>query len=162
MLAFFKRHFRKWLMAERSPKKLTFAFCWGTFIALAPIPGFHTPLLFLVSWLLGLNAVIVFAVVYLINNPWTMLPIYALDYLIGYWLVFSLAGIDLTPYNPSWMEWFNNKVGVYLGRYLGIKKLCLWYFLFGGFLLALLTSLSIYPFVKRLFIRLSRELQDTP
>ena len=159
MKDFFKKLFRKWLLAERSPKKLALAFCWGSFIALAPIPGFHTPLLFLISWLLHLNSVIVFTVVYIINNPWTMLPIYAIDYLFGYWLLFSMGNIDLMPYDPFWMEWINKKIGSYLSLYLGIQKLCLWYFLIGGFILAATISIIIYPFIKRLFVYLASKEQ---
>lgn len=160
MAEFFKKQFRKWVLAEHSPEKLALAVCWGIFIAVAPVPGLHTPLLFIMSWLLSLNTVIVFSVVYIINNPWTILPIYAVDYLFGYWLLFSLGGLDLVPYDPAWMEWVNRKIGVYLSRYLGIQKLCLWYFLLGGIILAGTIALVLYPFIHRLFIRLTREIRD--
>jgi uncharacterized protein (DUF2062 family) len=159
MAEFFKKYFRKWILVERSPQKLAIAFCWGVFVALAPCPGLHTPLLFIISWLLGLNSIMVLSVVYIINNPWTMLPIYAIDYLFGHWLFFVLGGLDLTPYDPAWMEWVNRKIGVYLSRYLGIQKLCLGYFLLGGTILATTIALMLYPFIYRLFIRLARKVE---
>ncbi len=146
--------------AEKSSSRLAASFCLGTFIALTPTIPFQTPLLFLLSWLFGLNATVTFAAVYLINNPLTMVPIYIIGYAFGTWFFEKVVGLDLVRYNPWWVENFNT----FLSRYVDIKKhfgtqFCLWCLLLGGLLFALIVSISLYPFLKRFFDHVIRQLE---
>lgn len=149
-----KRAFKKitdFLLQGQSIEYITFSFCLGIFIACSPFLGFHTALIFALSWLLSTNVAVVFTTVYLINNPITMIPLLALDYIFGQWLFKSVLHIDLLPYNPSWMDWFNNKIGHYLSDYLHIKELSLWTHILGGTILALIVALLTYPIMKPIF-----------
>jgi uncharacterized protein (DUF2062 family) len=152
MMGFFKKFFYRLLHHESNPLKLAHAFCLGIFLAFSPYLGIQTLLAFLLSWVFKLNSKIVILVLYVVNNPWTMIPIMVLDYMVGQWIM-NLIGIDLMPYNPSWMNWMNQKITAYLGKYLGVTELSLWNFIIGGNVIALLVSFSIYPFIKRAFIR---------
>ena len=92
MAQFFRRYLEKLLSQEGSCHKLALSFSLGTFIAIMPIIPFQTPLLFLVGWLMRLNTAIVFAAVYVINNPLTLVPIYIMDYAVGSWFFTRLLG----------------------------------------------------------------------
>lgn len=123
----------------------------GAGLAVSPLLGVQTWFIFLFGWLFHLSIPIMFSVVYLINNPWTMIPIAAFDYWIGFFIMERLWGVSLLDYNPSFMEWVNRKIGVYIMRYLGIPKLCFWYYIGGGFLVSLVVGALCYPLSKKLF-----------
>ncbi len=160
MFAFIKRYLERLLLSERSSQKLAASFSVGTFIACTPTIPFQTPLLFVVSWLFGLNAAIMFSAVYIINNPFTMIPIYIIGYAIGAWFFERLLHISLMPYNPAWVTKFNAFISKYIAieKYLG-SGFCLWYLLFGGFLFALLVSVPMYPLLKYVCDRLIAQLE---
>jgi uncharacterized protein (DUF2062 family) len=144
---------QKWISLESSPSKLTAAVLLGNFMAFSPYLGLQTWLCLLLSWLLKWNAKISLATLYIISNPWTMVPIIGLDYLVGYWLMHSLLGLDLFAYNPAWMSWLNIKIKPYLHRFLGMEQIGLWYYIIGGHIVAIITTLILYPFVLRSFRR---------
>lgn len=158
-MGFIRQRLEKLLLAERSCERLAASFCAGTFIALSPTIPLQTPLLFFVSWLFGLNAGVTFAAVYLVNNPLTLIPIYMIDYTIGVWF-FATLGIPIANYNPSWVASFN----AFISRYIDMKKyvgadFCLWCLIVGGILFALLVSLPLYPLLKRMCEKISKELE---
>ncbi len=160
MRRYFHKMMDRLVRSEKSSTKLAASFCLGTFIALTPTIPLQTPLLFLLSWLFGLNASVTFTAVYLINNPFTMVPIYIIGYAFGAWFFERVVGLDLVRYNPSWVEKFN----VFLSRYIDLKQhfgteFCLWYLLFGGLMLALMVSIPLYPILKRVFDRLIKQLE---
>ena len=103
--------------------------------------GLHTALVFVFAWLLSLNALVLLAISNGINNPLTMLPIYASGHITGNWLLSGLFGYDVQRLDPGWMQWFNVKVIAAVG----IPKLSLTAFLIGGNLLGLATAICIYP-----------------
>ncbi len=159
IMEFVRKRLEKMLLAESSCERLAASFCVGTFIAIAPIIPLQTPLLFLVSWLFGLNAGVTFAAVYIVNNPFTLIPIYIIDYAMGVWF-FKTIGIAVEQYNPSWVAGFNT----FISRYVDIKKylgadFCLWCLLVGGLIFALMVSLPLYPLLKRMCNKLARELE---
>ena len=131
---------------------VTFSICLGVFIACSPFIGLHTAMVFALSWLLDAHVAIVFAVTYLVSNPVTMVPLLAVEYIFGRWLFNSVLGIDLVKYNPSWMAWFNGKVGHYLSDYLGIPELCFWCFIAGGTIFALVIAIMAYPCTRQLVV----------
>lgn len=156
MRNYFKKFLEKCILAERSPKKLTQAVCVGTWIAFSPFWGLHTLLIFLSSWLFRLNFTVVFATGYLVNNPWTMFPIFGLDYLFGYYLFDHGLNLQLIQYNPPFMGWFNQKIGPYITKFIGMPELSFWTFIIGGVLLATVVAILLYPILHPFFLRVTR------
>lgn len=146
----------KLVKGESSPAKLAWSTTLGIFLAFSPYLGFQTILVFVLSFLLRANSAIVFTVLYTINNPWTMIPIAALDYVFGHWLTATFLQIDLLEYNPSWMAWVNTKLAS-LTTYLGIEQLCFWCFFIGGNILAITAALLSYPFLRKLSSRIIKK-----
>lgn len=135
-------------LKERSPHKLALSCCLGIYIAFSPYVGFHTILIFLLSWLFALNPVVTFTSSYIFNNPWTMVPLYLADYLFGKWFL-CYIGIDAMAINPSWMSWINEP----LQHYTGISGISFWAFMVGGNLLGIIFSVILYPVLLFFFIR---------
>ncbi len=150
-------YLKKFVYKERSAQKLALSFCIGNYIAFSPFLGLHTVMVFIAVWLFQLNFPITLAVAYAVNNIWTAVPIYTLDYAFGYWLVHKVMRIKMLTYSPSWMAFINN----FFELKLGLAKPCLWSFLIGGNLLGILTSLMFYPIVKKLFAKLTFEIHGT-
>lgn len=152
--------FENLLLKERSVHKLSASFCLGTFIALTPTIPLQTPLVMAVGWLFGLNIGVAVAALYIVNNPITLLPIYVTGYALGVWFFNKIVGIDLIPYNPWWVERFNTFLSQYVDmkNYIG-TELCLWYLLGGGFLLATIISVPLYPILTRVLSRLALQLE---
>jgi uncharacterized protein (DUF2062 family) len=67
---------RRLLRVPEQPHRAALAFSVGVFIAFFPFLGTHFLLVFLSVWLLRLNLPLTLAGS-LVNNPWTLLPIYA-------------------------------------------------------------------------------------
>ncbi|MCK4265118.1 DUF2062 domain-containing protein [Candidatus Babeliales bacterium] len=128
------------LKGSESSAKLGLSFALGMYVAFSPFPGFHTLIILSLRWLLGLNLPILF-VTASINNPWTMLPFYGLDYAFGYWFL-----NDFFNLNVSWM--------ISLEKIFGMGKICLLSFLVGGNVLGIFAALVSYPISKKIFIRL--------
>jgi len=144
-----RKFMEKLVALEPNPKRLTWSIMLGIFLAFSPYLGLQTPLAGLIAFLCGLNFGVMTILIWTINNPWVMVPLAGLEYIFGHWLVETVFGINLVPYNPSWMTWLNNKIS-FITVYLGIESICLWYFLIGGTVIALLATLIAYPFVKKM------------
>lgn len=140
-----KNFFKKIANSGASPHKLSLAITLGAATAASPFWGIQTWILFPLSWWLKTNTALSITVLYLINNPWTMLPIAAADYYIGDWFLTSILRVDLTSYNPAWMNYINKKVGYYLLKYLGIAELSLWSYIIGGIILSFMVAIITYP-----------------
>jgi uncharacterized protein (DUF2062 family) len=134
---------------EQSATRLTRSFCLGNYIAFSPFIALHTVMAIGISWLLNLNTAITVLVSYGINNPWTAIPIYTVDYLFGRWLLYSLLKINIRAYNPLWIMALEQK----FAYYLGIKEFCFWSFMLGGNILGIVTSIILYPVMYPLFRR---------
>jgi uncharacterized protein (DUF2062 family) len=144
---------------ERSAHRLALSVCIGIFIALSPFLFFHTIMIIAVCWFLRLNFAFVYAIAHLINNPWTMIFIYATDHWIGHWLLSQWGATGLIAANPFWIEFFNHKLQT-IGFFSGFS---LWSFLVGGSLLAFGFSVMLYPVMKQFFKRwLRTTLTGTP
>lgn len=145
-----KKFFATLLLKEPSPRKLAMAFSMGVYIAISPFVGFHTLMSILASWLFSLNFFVVFTVNAIINNPWTMVPVYATDYVCGEYICTALWGNNLCTYNPSWMNWLNIKIA----HYIGLSGISLPAFLIGGNVLAIGCGLLSYPIMRYIFSKL--------
>ena len=146
-------YLKKFVYQERSPQKLAISFCIGNYIAFSPFIGLHTVMVFIAAWLFSLNFPVTFAEAYGINNLWTAVPIYTADYIFGYWLVHKVIHLNGLLYNPHWF----NLMCQFFEQKLGLVKPCIWSFLIGGNLLGILTSIILYPFMVKLFSKLSLE-----
>ncbi len=162
MKQYFRKQFEKLLLKEQNISRLSASFCLGTFIALTPTIPLQTPLTVALSWLFGLNIGVAVAALYIVNNPFTMIPIYVAGYAIGVWFFKTVVGIDLLQYNPWWIDKFNAFLSKYIDveKYLG-AELCFWCLLLGGLLLGLMISLPLYPLLKRALTRLAAQLEKT-
>lgn len=143
---------KKLLLSERTPSKLAFACSVGIFIAFWPFIGIHWLLTIVLAWAFRINIAVVYAAAHVVNNPFTMIPIYLAGYATGIFITNGIFGVDLLAYNPSWMEWLNLKLSC-----LGIPNLSLWAFLIGGHVLGLVLALiAYYPllhFFRRIITR---------
>ena len=131
LLSKVKNIFLKALKANNSASKLALSFCMGVYVAFSPFPGGHTAIMFFFQWIFRLNFPILFFATSL-NNPWTMIPFFIVDYSFGYWFVHSVLGWD-----PYW--------AISLERVFGSGKICVWSFLIGGNILGIITALFCYP-----------------
>ncbi len=148
---FIKRAFASMAHKEHSLQRLTLSFCIGNYVAFSPFPfpfG-HTGLALLLSRLLNLNTSVVLLATFLINNPWTAIPVYSADYFFGYWLIHNLCNIS-GNINPTWVENLN----IMLSAKFGLPHFCFWSFFIGGNLLGIATSVILYPISKYLFYSL--------
>lgn len=136
-------------LKERSPHKLALSFCVGIYVAFFPIPLTHTPLAFLLSWLMHLNIPMTVAITHIVHNPWAIVPIYYSGYLVGDWLLHGALKCDTFSLNPSWMCLVND----YLAKYLGMSDISLVAFIVGGNLLGLTLGIVLYPIMKYIFTK---------
>lgn len=134
---------------EQCPRMLAYSFCLGVYIAFSPFIGLHTLMAFAFAWLFRAHLPAIFAGSLLINNPWTMVPVYTSDYLFGHWLFEWVLGFNLQGLNPAWMSSVNG-----LLANIGLAGVSLWSFLLGGNLLGVLAGVMLYPLVKRFFAQM--------
>lgn len=141
----FNRAGNRLLFRTTSSTWLAVSCCVGVYIAFCPWVGFHTILVLASAWFFPLHGAVMLAVSCCINNPWTMIPVYSLDYLFGQWIIkFLWEGSTLA--NPVWLTLINTK----LSHYVGLPHFSLWTFLIGGNLLGIVAGVMLYPLFKRL------------
>lgn len=130
---------KKIIIAQRTPEKIAQASAIGIFIGFSPFVGFHWLLTIILAWGLRLNIGIMYIASHVINNPFTMVPIYMADYATGNYIA-RFLGIDFLSYNPWWMDWLNLKLSC-----MGIPTIALWSFLIGGHVLGAFVACIAYP-----------------
>ncbi len=121
------------------PARLATSLCVGIYIAFSPFPGFHTLMIIAIRGVFSLSFPLLF-IGASINNPWTIIPFYSLDYFFGYWLTHSVLG-----WSFPWI--------IPLEKIFGSGKICLISFLIGGNLLGIVASLVSYPVAYGIFKR---------
>lgn len=87
---------RKLLTLEDTPERIARAFALGVFLAFSPLIGLHLFLGFGLAFCCGLNRVALLLGLF-INNPWTLIPIYATGTYIGGLII----GFPQVPDLPS-------------------------------------------------------------
>jgi uncharacterized protein (DUF2062 family) len=88
--------FKKLLTLEDTPERIAKAFALGVFLAFSPLIGLHIVLGFGLAFFCGLNRFAMLLGLF-INNPWTLVPIYA----AGTYLGGLLIGFPPMPALPS-------------------------------------------------------------
>jgi len=83
------------LHMKGEPKKIALAFSMGVFVAFFPIFGTHTIMALGGAWLLGVSPAVTLAGT-LINNPWTIAPLYGSSLYVGMAIMGrSMGGLDV-------------------------------------------------------------------
>lgn len=136
------------------PHKMALSICMGIYIAFSPFIALHTVMVMLAAWLLPLNGAVMFAISNVINNPWTLIPVYGLDYLCGQ-TIFYWLGIDGAALNPEWM----NGINTYMQNYIALPHFSFWTFMVGGNVLGILVAVCAYPFVKKVLVQWIKQRQ---
>jgi uncharacterized protein (DUF2062 family) len=96
MRKMFERLAKKLLVLEDTPERIAKAFALGVFLAFSPLIGLHILLGVGLVFFCGLNRVALLLGL-LINNPWTLIPIYASGTYVGGLLI----GFPQIPALPS-------------------------------------------------------------
>lgn len=141
----------KLVVLEPSVSRLAGSCCLGICVAVSPFLGIQTWIALPLAWLLGLNAKVVVAVLWTINNPLTMVPFVIVNYAFGHFIIEQCLAINLVQFNPPIMEWVNEKIGPTIAHYLGISHLCFWCYILGGLILCMACSWPWYFLLKRWF-----------
>ncbi len=79
---------RRVFHTDDTPQRAALAFALGVFVGWTPALGFHTLIAVGLAFLLGLNRIAVMAGT-LVNNPWTVVPIYSASAYCGSFLLGS-------------------------------------------------------------------------
>jgi uncharacterized protein (DUF2062 family) len=137
-------------LTDGCPKKLAAAVGVGVYMAFCPFFGFHILMALCIAWFFSLNAPIIFAVSTAIHNPWTVIPIYATNYVCGDYVLSHWCGLDPAACNPCWMQSCNS----FITSHTGLPSLSLWSFVLGGNILGIGLGLLAYPMMKRFFMRM--------
>jgi uncharacterized protein len=132
-----KNFFYKGLSSGASAEALALSFSMGLYIAFSPFPGAHIMMVFFLKWMFRLNFPILFFATSL-NNPWTMIPFFSIDYIFGYWLLHKVFN-----YHPGWQ--------ISLDQIFVNTKICFWSFIVGGNVLGIVIAALSYPIMKIIF-----------
>lgn len=130
------------------PHKMALSISAGIYIAFSPFIALHTVMVIAAAYIWNLNGPVMFVVSNAINNPWSLLIIYGLDYGFGIF-IFRLFGINSAALNPAWLTTLIE----YCKNYLHIPEFSLWAFMLGGNLLGILVSMISYPYIYRGLVR---------
>lgn len=152
MISRLRTKFEKLLFYEKSPKKVALACGMGVYIAFSPFIGLHTIMLIASGWLFNLNIPLLLAVGYVVNNPWSMIPLFAAGYGIGYVVLHTWLGLPIADANPWWMTTVND----YVHYYLGIKQVSFWAFMLGANVLGIILGIVTYFVAHSLALKVAR------
>ncbi len=153
MISRLRAKFEKLLFYEKSPKKVAIACGLAVYIAISPFIGLHTIMLIVSGWLFNLNIPLLLAVGYVVNNPWSMLPLCAAGYGVGYLMLHTWAGIPLAAGNPWWMATVNE----YIHYYTGIDQISFWAFMVGANVLGVVLGVVTYFVTHALALKIARQ-----
>lgn len=120
----------------------------GIYLAFSPFLGIQTILVFIFSFLFHARSSIVLAILYLVNNPWTMFPIFFLEYGLGVWIL-QLLHIDWVLYEPAWMVQVSDFLVRHALHYVGIDRIGILPYLLGGHLVAIPAAMITFFFCQR-------------
>jgi uncharacterized protein len=132
-----KRVFRRLIMLDDTPERIALAFALGVFLAFSPLIGLHTFLGVIFAFTFGLNRFALFLGVF-INNPWTLVPIYA----AGTYLGSLFVGLPTRTSFPSldWQAFWSSGFWMQLaGQWQILKPLVL-----GSSILSVIASVFCY------------------
>jgi uncharacterized protein (DUF2062 family) len=137
---------------DPSPYKIAASCALGIFMACSPFLGIQTFFAVGLGWVLRLNVPIVLIVLYVVNNPLTMVPIIILNYLTGYVIFKKILDYSLEVNLPQFLIKTDTYLRTKLAGWLpcGIE-FSFSYYLVGGIVFATFCALVSYPFLYRAF-----------
>ena len=92
MNKYMRERLREILKLNEPPHRLALAFALGIFIAFSPWLGLHIVSAVFLSWMFRLNKVVVLTATF-VNNPWTIVPMYAFCLWFGVKITGSAAAV---------------------------------------------------------------------
>ncbi len=137
----FRDRFRSIFQLKDSPHRLALAFAVGVFIAFSPTLGLHVLSCLLVAWAFRLNKLVVLTAT-LINNPWTIVPMYG----FCTWFGGKLMGSEIAMPQLAWNELTLSSAYVIIKPYL-------WPFVAGTLVVGGIAAVIAYFLIYRLVIR---------
>jgi len=143
--------FKKLLALEDTPERIAKAFALGVFLAFSPLIGLHIVLGFGLAFFCGLNRFAMFLGLF-INNPWTLVPIYA----AGTYLGGLLIGFPQMPALPSFelrSLWSVDFWGQLAGQWHILKPMIV-----GSFILSIF--LSSFSYIAALVLIRQRKMRQ--
>jgi uncharacterized protein (DUF2062 family) len=90
---------REIVKLDDSPHKLALAVAIGVFIAFSPWLGLHIVSCIVFAWIFRVSKFVVLTATF-VNNPWTMVPIYAFNL----WFGVRLTGGEIAIPEIAWSE----------------------------------------------------------
>jgi uncharacterized protein len=136
MNKYVRERIREVLKLNEPPARLALAFSLGIFIAFSPWLGLHIVSALFLAWLFRLNKVVVLTANF-VNNPWTIVPMYA----FCLWFGVKITGGGIAVPEIAWkslgfIDLFN------------ILRPFLWPFVAGTVVVgAAASALSYFPFL---------------
>jgi uncharacterized protein (DUF2062 family) len=137
-------YLRRLLALNDTPERIAFAFALGVFLAFSPLIGLHTFLGLAIAFLFGLNRAAVL-VGLLINNPWTLVPIYGAAGYVGSLLMGS-PPLDSMP-ELGWSQILSAEFWHQLAQQWPVLIPVVW----GSAVLASIAALLSYLLALRFF-----------
>lgn len=142
-----KQKFKDILSLDESSERLSLAFAIGVFIAFSPTIGLHTVSVIAAAYLFRLNIGALFLGVF-INNPWTMVPIYAACLWAGMKITGQAAETSI--------DWSN----ITFSNSYEILSPFLLSFVIGTVLIGIVAAVASY-FIMKSIIQRSRQKKET-
>ena len=146
-----KKSFRsllgKFLELNDTPERIALSFTIGVFIAFSPLLGTHLIMVFFLILIFRFNKIAILTGA-LVNNPWTILPMYSAGTFLGF-VIMRKPIASLPSFKLSDFESFS----VFFGKF----KLILFPYLIGCTVLGLLAALISYVFIREFFVRRRRK-----
>lgn len=108
MKIYVRERLRSIMKLDDPPHKLAFAFSLGIFIAFSPWIGLHIISCIFFAWLFRVSKFVVLTASF-VNNPWTIVPLYA----FCIWAGLTMTGAHGSVPDIAWSELtFTNAYGV--------------------------------------------------
>lgn len=141
MIHYLKERIRSLIQLDETPQRLALAFAVGIFIAFSPWFGLHIASCFLIAWVFRLSKLVV-VTASLINNPWTVVPMYG----FCIWFGIRMTGADIQTPDIQWQE-------LTLSNSYDILKPFLWSYVVGTTVIGIAAAVISYFIFLRVVIR---------
>jgi len=132
------RHIKRLAQLEDRPERIAFAFAVGIALAFSPFLGLHTFLGLTIAFFFGLNRVALLIGLF-VNNPWTLIPIYAAAGYVG-GLLFGFPPVSSLPHF-EWTQIWYSQFWIEIARHWRLLKPVL----LGSVVLSVTSAALSYP-----------------
>jgi len=129
-----------------SPNKLAAASAVGVFIAFSPTIRLHTISCLVLAWMFRLSKLVVFTTATIVNNPWTMVPLYG----FCLWFGIKITGSMIETPDIAWQSLTFSSAYHILRPYL-------WPFVAGTVVAGTIAAILSYFFIYWAVVRYRRE-----